>query len=38
MAGELSGCGAEVYEIGDGRRVGNVLTCVRDAYEVASHL
>ena len=38
MAEALSGCGAEIYEIGDGNRVGNVLTCIQDAYEVASHL
>ena len=38
MAESLSGCGAEIYEIGDGNRVGNVLTCIQDAYEVASHL
>ena len=25
----------EVYEIGDGRQVGNVLTCISDAYKVA---
>lgn len=38
MAAELAGCGAEVYEIGDGAHVGNVLTCIQDAYEVASTL
>lgn len=38
MEEELSGCGAEIYKIGDGNRVGNVLTCIQDAYEVASHL
>ena len=38
MAEALSGCVAEIYEIGDGNRVGNVLTCIQDAYEVASHL
>lgn len=38
MAAQLAGCGAEIYEIGDGNRVGNVLTCIQDAYEVASHL
>lgn len=35
IARELVGCGAEVYEVGDGSEVGNVLTCIRDAYEVA---
>lgn len=38
MAADLAGCGASVYEIGDGAHVGNVLTCIQDAYEVASHL
>ncbi|MDO5297146.1 MAG: FAD-dependent oxidoreductase [bacterium] len=38
MAEQLAGCGAAVYEIGDGNRVGNVLTCIQDAYEVAAHL
>ena len=32
---ELSCCDAEIIEIGDGRQVGNVLTCVKDAYEAA---
>ena len=31
-------CGAEVIEIGDGRQVGNVLTCIRDAYEAVKDL
>lgn len=35
---ELAGCGAEIYEIGDGSKVGNVLTCIRDAFEVAHNL
>lgn len=35
---ELEDCGAEVIEIGDGRKVGNVLTSVNDAYEVACKL
>ena len=38
MADKLVGCGARIYEIGDGRKVGNVLTCVRDAFEVARKL
>lgn len=38
MEEDLSSCGAEIYSIGDGNRVGNVLTCIQDAYEVASHL
>ena len=35
---ELEDCGAEVIEIGDGRKVGNVLTSVNDAHEVACKL
>ena len=38
MADQLTGCGARIYEIGDGNKVGNVLTCVRDAFEVARNL
>ena len=38
MAEELAGCGAEIYEIGDGARVGNVMTCIRDAFEVTRNL
>ncbi len=35
---KLAGCGSEIIEIGDGRQVGNVLTCVKDAYETACKL
>lgn len=38
LAQTLSDCGAKVYEIGDGARVGNVLTCIRDAYQTAKSL
>lgn len=38
MAAQLAGCGAAVYEIGDGNGVGNILTCVREAFEVARNL
>ena len=38
MAAELASCGTEIYEIGDGNRVGNVLTCIQDTSEVASKL
>ncbi len=38
MASELAGCGAEIYEIGDGNRVGNVLTSIQDAFEVTHNL
>jgi len=32
---ELRGRGMEVYEIGDGRKVGSVMTSIWDAYEIA---
>lgn len=32
------GGGAEIYEIGDGNRVGNVLTSIQDAFEVTHNL
>ena len=38
LAQALSGSGAKVYEIGDGAKVGNVLTCIRDAYQTAKSL
>ena len=38
LAGELTNCGAEIIEIGDGRKVGNVLTCIKDAYEAVRNL
>ena len=28
----------EIYEIGDGRQVGNVLTCIADTYKVACEI
>ncbi|MBR0509968.1 MAG: FAD-dependent oxidoreductase [Clostridia bacterium] len=38
MKEQLADCAARVIEIGDGRQVGNVLTCVRDAYEAVKNL
>ena len=38
LAGELTNCDAEIIEIGDGRKVGNVLTCIKDAYEAVKNL
>lgn len=38
MKEELLDSAAEVIEIGDGRQVGNVLTCVADAYQAARNL
>ncbi|MDO4650168.1 MAG: FAD-dependent oxidoreductase [Eubacteriales bacterium] len=35
---ELLGNGFEVYEVGDGRHVGNILTAVWDANEVAKSI
>ena len=35
FADEVRGCGMDVYEIGDGRKVGSVMTSVWDAYEIA---
>ena len=35
IAEELEGCTAKIYEIGDGRKVGNILTCISDAYKAA---
>jgi len=35
MARDLFGQGVEVYEIGDGNRVGNVQTSILDAYSIA---
>lgn len=31
----LEGSGIPVYEIGDGNKVGNVMSCIADAYETA---
>jgi 2-enoate reductase len=38
IACELQGEGIEVYQIGDGSRVGTVSTAIGDAYEVARKL
>ena len=38
MAASLYGCGAEVFEIGDGRAARDILSAVWDAYEVARAL
>ena len=35
MSAEIIGHGIPVYEIGDGKRVGNVMTAISDAYTVA---
>ena len=38
MAGELNGCGATVYEIGDGQKVSTILHAVWDGYEIANNI
>ncbi len=38
MAQELNGCGAVVYEIGDGQKVSTILHAVWDGYEVGNHI
>lgn len=38
MAQELQGCGAAVYEIGDGQEVSTILHAVWDGYEVGNNI
>ena len=38
MAQELAGCGAVVYEIGDGQQVSMILHAVWDGYEVGNNI
>ncbi len=38
MAQELQGCGAAVYEIGDGQKVSTILHAVWDGYEVGNNI
>ena len=38
MIDMLLGSGIAVYQIGDGRKVGNIQTAISDAYEVARKL
>lgn len=38
MAQELSGCGAAVYEIGDGQKVSTILHAVWDGYEIGNNI
>jgi len=37
-AGDFAAPGVDVYEIGDGRQVGNIMTAIWEAYEVARQL
>ena len=38
LAEALQDCPARIMEIGDGSQVGNVLTCIRDAYDAVAAL
>ena len=38
MTQELAGTGIRVYSVGDGRKIGNIRSCVAEAYEIASTL
>ena len=38
MAQELQGCGAAVYEIGDGQKVSTILHAVWDGYEAGNNI
>ena len=35
MREQLKGIGAEIYEVGDGNKVGSIMTSIWQAYEVA---
>lgn len=35
MTSDFLGAGIEVYKIGDGKQVGNIRSCVAEAYEIA---
>ena len=37
-AAEYAAPGVDVYEIGDGRQVGNIMTAIWEAYKVARSL
>lgn len=38
MASNLIGCGAAIYEIGDGRQVGTIDSAIRSAYELVRNI
>lgn len=38
MRAELQGCGAVVYEIGDGQKVSTILHAVWEGYEVGNNI
>ena len=35
---ESAGCTSKIYEIGDGKKVGNVMTCISDAFTVSFNI
>ena len=35
---EKAGCRSKIYEIGDGKKVGNVMTCIADAFAVSFNI
>lgn len=35
ITAELLGIGVEVYRVDDGKQVGNIRSCVSEAYEIA---
>lgn len=38
MSSELQGYGFDVYTVGDGKAVGNIRSCVSEAYEIAKNI
>ncbi len=35
---EKAGCKSKIYEIGDGKKVGNIMTCISDAFAVSINI
>ncbi|MBQ3835233.1 MAG: FAD-dependent oxidoreductase, partial [Elusimicrobia bacterium] len=35
---EHAGCKSKIYEIGDGKKVGNIMTCISDAFAVSFNI
>lgn len=38
LAGDLAGCGIEIYQVGDGGKVGSVMTAIDTAYTAARNI
>lgn len=38
MAAELNGIGAEIFEVGNGKKPGNIISAIGDAFEIARNL